>query len=54
MWAWESGRKMRKLILLIAATLMLIAASCGKVDFVNTDFDLPDDKEGPEYGAETP
>lgn len=54
MRAWESGRKMRKLVLLIAAALMLIAASCGKVEFVNTDFDLPDDKEGPEYGAETP
>lgn len=46
--------KMRKLVILIAAALMLLAAGCGKVEFVNTDFDLPDDKQGPEYGAETP
>lgn len=45
---------MRKYLGIIAAALMLLAVGCGGVEFQNVDFDLPDDKEGPEYGAETP
>jgi hypothetical protein len=44
----------RKLLNIIAVVLMLLAVGCGGVQFVNAEFNLPDDKEGPEYGAETP
>lgn len=33
---------------------MLAAVGCGGVEFENAEFNLPDEKEGPEYGAETP
>lgn len=45
---------MRKYLGIIAAALMLLALGCGGVEFENVEFDLPNDNEGPEYGAETP
>jgi hypothetical protein len=45
---------LRKFWQIMAVILMLTAVGCGGVEFENTDFDLPDDSQGPEYGAETP
>ncbi len=45
---------MSKLALIVLAFFLLAAAACGTVAAPDVSFQLPDDNQGPDYGAPTP